>query len=327
MKRTYGEAIRDGFAHLMSNNPEVFVIGQGLWSPWYVGNSMTDLDRDFGRDRVIDTPVSESAVTGAAIGASLVGSKAIVVHPRMDFMMYAMDAIINEAAKWRHMTGGNASPAVTIRSIINRGGEQGAQHSQALHSFFCHVPGLTVLMPSNPQDAFDMLVAAGLSDGPVIYIDDRWLYEEEGRLEVQGNKSLSCFSPRISRSGEDLTYVAFGYGVKQATDVALIAAEELGLDIEVIDVRKLSPLNIDPIVDSVKKTGRIFVSEIGWENSSLGSYIVAEVMKHIDIKVMKASPFLYGLPPCPAPCAKGLEMNYYRTNRQILNKLSAMRSS
>ena len=127
---TYSEAILDGFKYLLENYPEVFVIGQGLWSPWYVGNSMSNLDKQYGKDRIIDTPVSENAVTGAAVGASLCGMKPIVVHPRMDFLLYAMDPIINQAAKWSYMFGGQSSAQVTIRSIVNRGGEQGAQHSQ-----------------------------------------------------------------------------------------------------------------------------------------------------------------------------------------------------
>ena len=158
-KHNYGTAILAAFEYLLENYPEVFVIGQGLWSPWYVGNSMTDLDKKFGIERVIDTPVSESACTGAAVGASLAGMKPIVVHPRMDFMLYAMDAVVNQAAKWSHMLGGQSHPGVTIRSIINRGGEQGAQHSQALHAWFAHVPGLRVVMPSTVADARDLLIA------------------------------------------------------------------------------------------------------------------------------------------------------------------------
>ena len=181
-KYNYGTAILSAFEYLLKNYQETFVIGQGLWSPWYVGNTMTDLDKKFGKNRVIDTPVSESAVTGAAIGASLTGMKPIVVHPRMDFMLYAMDAIVNHAAKWSHMFGGQASPGVTIRSIINRGGEQGAQHSQALHAWFTHVPGLRVVMPSTVADARDLLIASVLCKDPVLYVDDRWLYEQEDDL-------------------------------------------------------------------------------------------------------------------------------------------------
>ena len=149
----YGEAIREAFVYLLDKYPEVFCIGQGLWSPWYVGNTMSDLDKLFGRDRIIDTPVSELACTGASVGASLFGYRPIAIHPRMDFMMLAVDQIINQAAKWSLMLGGQASPAVTVRAIINRGGEQGAQHSQALHSWFAHIPGLRVVMPATVQDA------------------------------------------------------------------------------------------------------------------------------------------------------------------------------
>ena len=120
----YGEAILSAFEYLLETYPQVFVIGQGLWSPWYVGNTMTGLDKKFGSSRIIDTPVSEAACTGAAVGASLAGAMPIVVHPRMDFMLYAMDPIVNQAAKWSYMFGGSSNPCLTIRSIINRGGEK-----------------------------------------------------------------------------------------------------------------------------------------------------------------------------------------------------------
>ena len=126
-RMTYAEAVRDGFRHLLENHENVFAIGQGLWSPWYVGTTMADLDSEFGTDRIIDTPVSELACTGAAVGASLCGYRPIVIHPRMDFMLLATDQIVNQAAKWSHMLGGAPGPALTIRSIVNRGGEQGAQ--------------------------------------------------------------------------------------------------------------------------------------------------------------------------------------------------------
>ena len=179
MKLSYSTAIRSAFEYLLSNYSDVFVIGQGLWSPWYVGETMTDLDKKFGIERIIDTPVSEAATTGLAVGASLCGSFPIVVHPRIDFMLYAMDPIVNQAAKWSSMFGGQSSPSVTIRAIINRGGEQGAQHSQSLHAWLAHIPGLRVVMPYSVEDARDMLIASTLSSDPVVYIDDRWLYENE----------------------------------------------------------------------------------------------------------------------------------------------------
>ena len=222
----YGSAICAGFDYLLNNYPEVFVIGQGLWSPWYVGNSMNNLDTKYGIERVIDTPVSESACTGAAVGASLAGMKPIVVHPRMDFMLYAMDAIVNQAAKWSHMVGGQASPSVTVRAIINRGGEQGAQHSQALHSWFAHVPGLRVVMPATVADARDLLIASVLSQDPVMYIDDRWLYDQEDELPPVQELDLSKQTPRCIINGTDLTIVGSGNATLLAKKAALTLEQE-----------------------------------------------------------------------------------------------------
>ena len=222
----YGTAILAAFEYLLETYPEVFVIGQGLWSPWYVGNSMTDLDKKFGKARVIDTPVSELACTGAAVGASLAGMKPIVVHPRIDFMLYAMDAVVNQAAKWSHMFGGQAHPGLTVRAIINRGGEQGAQHSQALQSWFAHIPGLRVVMPATVADARDLLIASVLSPDPVVFIDDRWLYDLTDELPPVQEIDLAGVRPRVLAEGRDITIVAASY----STRLALQAREQLLAD-------------------------------------------------------------------------------------------------
>ena len=269
-KETYGSAIRSAFIYLLENYPESFVIGQGLWSPWYVGNTMKDLDKIFGKDRIIDTPVSESAVTGMAVGASLCGAKPIVVHPRIDFMLYAMDPIVNQAAKWSHMTGGQSNPGVTIRGIINRGGEQGAQHSQSLHSWFSHIPGLRVLMPSTVSDARDMLISATLSKDPVIYIDDRWLYDIEDNLEPIVEKKISEFTPQVLAKGEDITIVGSSFSTKLALDVRE-ELSKINIQAEVLDVRTLNPFDPDNIIKSVSKTKRLVALDGGWSNSGFSA--------------------------------------------------------
>src|SRR5258706_3039619 len=154
---SYAEAIREAHAELLASDPRVFVVGQGLWSPWYVGTSMRDLDVEFGRHRIIDSPVSENATTGLAVGAALAGMRPIVVHPRMDFMLLAVDPIVNQAANWSYTFAGRVNLPVLIRATINRGRRQGAQHSQALHAMFMHVPGLKVGMPSTAYDATRLL--------------------------------------------------------------------------------------------------------------------------------------------------------------------------
>jgi pyruvate dehydrogenase E1 component beta subunit len=306
----YGTAILSAFEYLLDKYPEVFVIGQGLWSPWYVGNSMTDLEKKYGVERIIDTPVSESACTGAAIGASLAGMKPIVVHPRMDFMLYAMDSIVNQAAKWSQMVGGQANPSVTIRAIINRGGEQGAQHSQALHSWFAHVPGLRVVMPSTVVDARDLLIASVLSKDPVVYIDDRWLYEQTDTLGPINELDLRTVGPKVLRNGSDITIVASGY----STFLALKAGDLLsmdGINAEIVDLRVLNPFNPEEIICSVKKTGRLLVVDGGWRTCGMSSEVIASVAERIDPNTLIKAPVRITLPDAPAPTSRVLEKIYY----------------
>jgi pyruvate dehydrogenase E1 component beta subunit len=315
---SYGTAMLAAFEYLLAKYPEVFVIGQGLWSPWYVGNSKTDLDKKFGVGRINDTPVSESACTGAAVGAALAGMKPIVVHPRMDFMLYAMDAIVNQAAKWSHMVGGQAAPGLTIRSIINRGGEQGAQHSQALHAWFAHVPGLRVVMPATVVDARDLLIASVLCPDPVIIIDDRWLYELEDDLPPVIELNLSMERPKCLVTGTDITLVASGY----STHLALEATELLrisGISSEVIDLRIINPFHAEIVINSVAKTGRLLVVDGGWGPCGMASEVIASVVEKLSPTRLKSLPARITLPFAPAPTAEILEKAYYPTVMEILS--------
>ena len=322
-KHNYGTAILAAFEYLLENYPEVFVIGQGLWSPWYVGNSMTDLDKKFGIERVIDTPVSESACTGAAVGASLAGMKPIVVHPRMDFMLYAMDAVVNQAAKWSHMLGGQAHPGVTIRSIINRGGEQGAQHSQALHAWFAHVPGLRVVMPTTVADARDLLIASVLCNDPVMYIDDRWLYDQEDDLPPVVELDLSKQEPVISLTGSDITVVASGHSSLLAREAALQLKSD-GLSVEVIDVRTLNPFHSKKIIESVIKTKNLLVIDSGWTAGGFSAEIIAKVVEQLPVDCLDNPPARIALPDAPAPSSRLLEKAYYTSTEDVINAVKKM---
>ena len=320
-KIEYGNAIRQGFEYILDNFDESFVIGQGLWSPWYVGNTMTDLDSKYGKSRIIDTPVSEAACTGLAVGASLCGSKPIVVHPRIDFMLYAMDPIVNQAAKWSHMTGGNNNPALKIRGIINRGGEHGAQHSQSFQAWFAHIPGLKVVMPYSALDARDLLILSCKSDDPVIYIDDRWLYEEESILE-DFNKDLSLddVEPAIVKSGKDITIVSSSFGTKIALDVANDKLFSSNISAEVIDLRIISPLKIDRIIESVKKTSNLVVIDGGTRTCGYASEVITSVVE-VDNINLNSSPVRITLPDSPAPTSKVLEYEYYLKKDNIVDLL------
>lgn len=310
VKTPYGIAIRQAFEFLLANHPEVFTIGQGLWSPWYVGNTMTDLDKQFGIERVIDTPVSELATTGAALGAALCGYRPIVIHPRVDFMLLAVDQIVTQAAKWRSMFGGQVSAPLTVRAIINRGGEQGAQHSQALHSWFAHIPGLRVVMPATPSDARDLLIASVLHDDPVLYLDDRWLYELEEELTPIGDVSLDGQGPRVVREGTDITLVGCGFTSKQCVDAATILATK-GVSAEVIDLRVLNPLIPDTIHRSTQKTGHLLAVDGDWKSCGMAAEIIALAAENrtADSPPLRAARITH--PEAPAPTSRPLEQAFY----------------
>ncbi len=313
----YGDAIRIGFEYLLERHREVFVLGQGLWSPWYVGNSMTNLDQRFGRDRIIDTPVSELACTGAAVGAALCGYRPIVVHPRMDFMLYAVDAIVNQAAKWSHMFGGQSHAAVTVRGIVNRGGEQGAQHSQALHSWFAHIPGLRVVMPYSPRDARDLLIASVLCDDPVLYIDDRWLYELQEPDAPVCELRLAGEKPQLRAEGTDITLVAASYSVHLCMQAAA-ALRVHGISASVIDLRIINPLDCELVIECVARTGRLCVVDGGWSTCGLAGEVIARVSERLEPARWRAAPRRLTLPDAPAPTSKPLEQRYYTSVEDIV---------
>ena len=309
---TYSEAILDGFKYLLDTDNEVFIMGQGLWSPWYVGNSMKDLDKLYGKKRIIDTPVSENAVTGAAVGASLCGTKPIIVHPRMDFMLYAMDPIINQAAKWSYMFGGQSNPQVTIRSIINRGGEQGAQHSQLLHSLFAHIPGLRVVMPYSVSDARDLLIASVLCKDPVIYIDDRWLYDEKDVKTEINFLNLEEESAKKILEGDDLTVISSGYCTKIAKDaIKKFTTQNKNISIELFDLRVISPIKYEKLIKSVLKTKRLVVIDGGWKTCGLGSELISSIVEKIEPNILLKKPVNLSQKNCPAPTSKVLEKNIF----------------
>ncbi len=320
---SYSEGILAAFEYLLEKYPEVFVLGQGVWSPWYVGSTMKGLDKRFGKGRIIDSPVSEWACTGIGVGASLFGYKPIIIHPRMDFLILASDPLVNQAAKWSYMLGGKASPQVTVRAIINRGGEQGAQHSQALHAWYAHIPGLRVVMPSTPKDARDLLIAAVLCKDPVIYIDDRWLYEQKQLLPAIEELDLTKQEAQVLREGEDITLVGCGY----STFLAIQASERLkskNIYAEVVDLRILNPLDYSSLVKSVNKTKRLLVIDGSWKNCGMAGEIIAGIMEQISPQTLKSKPIRITLPDCPAPTSKVLEEIYYPTVDNIIEKVELM---
>ncbi|HLY63876.1 MAG TPA: transketolase C-terminal domain-containing protein [Terriglobia bacterium] len=318
---TYAEAIREAHAQLLSTDPRVFIIGQGLWSPWYAGTSLKDIDKEFGRDRVIDSPVSENATTGAAIGAAIAGMRPIVFHPRMDFMLLAFDTIINQAANWSYIFGGQVSVPIVIRATINRGGQQGAQHSQAIQAFFMHVPGIKVVMPGTAYDAKGLLIA-GIQDGnPVMYIDDRWLYEERGEVPEE-IFTVAIGKAALRRKGSDVTIVATSYMAAKSIEAARILSEE-HIDAELIDLRSIKPWDQEMVLSSVAKTGRLVIADAAWGTGGVAAEIAATVGSQVFDR-LKAPIQRLCLPDAPAPTSAALEGAYYLKASQIVSAVQGL---
>ena len=305
---SYAAAIREAHAQLLASDDRVFVFGQGLWSPWYAGASLKQLEVDYGKDRVIDSPVSENAVTAAATGAALSGMRPIVFHPRMDFMLLAVDAIVNQAANWSYVFDGQSHVPIVIRAVINRRGEQGAQHSQALQAMFAHIPGLKVVMPATPADAKGLLIAGSRDGNPILYIDDRCLYDQVGDVP-----EAMCETPigtaAVRRAGGDVTIVATSVMVGQS----LAAAETLaarGVSCEVIDLRSIKPWDKATVLTSVARTGRLVVADEAWRSFGVAAEIAATVADEA-FDCLAAPIRRVCLGDVPAPAAASLEEAYY----------------
>jgi pyruvate dehydrogenase E1 component beta subunit len=317
MTRTlsYEAAINEALHQEMGADPSVLLIGQGVKSPWYVGHTCVGLLERFGDTRVIDTPVSENAMTGAAVGAALAGMRPIVEHPRVDFLVYGLDPLVNQAANWHYMNGGAASVPMVVWGIINRGGEQAAQHSQALHAWFCHVPGLKVVMPSTPFDAKGLLIAAIRDDNPVVYFEDRWLHGYVGPVPEEAY-SVPIGQAAVRRAGTDVTIVANSFLAAESVK----AGEELarrGIGAEIVDLRTIKPLDLDTILASVRKTGRLLVVDGGWRSFGVSAEVSASVAEHA-LSDLRMPVRRLALPDVPAPASRSLEQAYYKDSTHIV---------
>ena len=232
----------------------------------------------------------------------------------MDFALLAMDPIVNQASNWSYMFAGQVSVPMVIRAIVNRGGEQGAQHSQALQSFFLHVPGVKVVMPATPRDAKELLVAAVYDNNPVIYIDDRWLYEEQEDVPQELSKA-TIGRAAVRNPGSDVTVVATSYMVKEAMKSAKTLSGK-GVSVEVIDLRSIKPWDSETVYQSVSKTGRLVVADTGWIQGGISAEVVSTISGRAH-GLMKSPALRVGLPNTPAPCARSLEEAYYPCERTV----------
>jgi pyruvate/2-oxoglutarate/acetoin dehydrogenase E1 component len=311
---TYAEAIHEAIDQEMTRDPSVIVLGLGVDDFKGIYGTTLGLAGKFGRDRVSDTPLSEDAMTGTAIGAALAGLRPIHVHIRMDFLLLAMNQIVNIAAKSRYMYGGQVSVPIVIRSIIGKSWGQGAQHSQGLHALFMHVPGLRVVAPSTPYDAKGCLIESIRDDNPVMFVEHRLLYRQRGLVPAEAY-TVPFGRARVLARGADVTLVGISYMALECLRAVQYLAQA-GIEAEVVDPVSLSPLDTDGMLQSVRKTGRLLVVDSAWTACGASAEILARVSERSAAGRPIAMQRL-GFAPVPCPTTKSLEDIFYPNGRTI----------
>ena len=316
---TYSEAINDALSIAMTLDPLMICYGLGITDPKAIFGTTKNLVDRFGDHRVFDTPTSENAMTGVSIGAAIGGIRSVVTHQRLDFFLLAMDQLVNSAAKW-HYTYGVSVP-ITIRLIIGRGWGQGPTHSQNLHSWFAHIPGLKVVMPSTPQDAKGLLLSSIFDPNPVIFLEHRWLHNSKGDVLVDDYRTPIGLADIVNQ-GDDITIVGMSYLTIEARR-AVEYLKIFNISCELIDLRSLKPIDWKTIQNSVKKTRRLLVLDSGYATGSLAGEIVAKIsMDSFDH--LLGAPARLAMPDIPEPASFGLTKGFYVGAEQIVNQVCKM---
>ncbi|HIJ54701.1 MAG TPA: alpha-ketoacid dehydrogenase subunit beta [Deltaproteobacteria bacterium] len=298
------EAIREALAEEMERDRTVFMIGEDIGQFGGALGQTKGLFEKFGDERILDTPISEAAIVGAAVGASMLGMRPIADIMFTDFSTLAMDQIINQAAKARFMSGGKVSVPVVIKMQSGAGRGKAAQHSQSFEAIYSHIPGLKVVMPSTPYDAKGLFKSAIRDNDPVVYMEHGSLYGIKGQIPEE-DYTIPIGVGDIKREGKDISIITYSYMVHKA----LAAAKTLeadGIDVEIVDLRTLRPMDTDIIIESVKKTHRVVVLHEACVTGGIGGEIVAKIAEnafdYIDAPIKRV-----GVPDVPIPYAKSLE--------------------
>lgn len=318
---TFADALREAQDYCLGAYPEVYVMGLGVPDPKGVFGSTLGLQEKHGADRVFDTPLSEGAMTGVALGSAVVGMRPVLTHQRVDFALTSIEQIVNQAAKWHYMFGGQMKAPMVIRMVVGRGWGQGPQHSQSLHSWFAHIPGLKVVLPASPHDAKGLLISAVEDDNPVICIEHRWLYGIRGDVPAEDYRvpiGESC----VVRSGTDLTLVGVSYMTVECMRAAELL-EKVGVSAEVIDLRSVRPLAIDQILESVDRTRLVLSVDHAHTSFGVSSEICAIVTEN-RFGRLKGPPQRMGFPDHPTPTSPAQSQEYYPLPHQIAKKCMIM---
>ena len=317
-KITFSQAINEAMFIAMKTSDKVLTYGLGVPDPKGVFSTTLGLQEEFGSNRVFDTPTSENAMTGIGIGLSIKGFRPVMVHQRVDFFLLALDQLINNAAKWRLMFGGQSNIPITIRLIVGHGWGQGPTHSQNLQSMFSHIPGLKVVMPTTAYDAKGLLLESIFDDDPVIFLEYRWLHGLESEVPEEDYR-IPIGEANLLQEGKDITIVSLSY----MTIEAIHAIEELnkeGISCDLIDLRSTSPIDWELIKKSVTKTGRLLAIDSSSESFSVASEVVAKISMELH-KLLIDAPARLALEDMPSPTSFGLTDSYYLGAEDIFKKV------
>lgn len=320
-KITFAEAVREAIRYALRKNPKVVVLGEGVDDPKGIEGTVLGLYKEFGKKRVIDLPLAENGCMGVAIGAAMTGLLPIIVHQRMDFMLLAMDQIVNHAGKWHYMFGGRQNVPLAIKCTVGQGWGMAGQHSQSLQAFFVHSPGIKVVMPSTPYDAKGLFLSSLEDPNPVIFIENFLCYKKTGDVPTR-KYTIPLGKASVIKRGNDVTIVSYSYLV----DEALIAARELSkksISAEVVDLRTVYPIDKKAILKSVSKTGRLVIADPGFKSCGVSAEITAIVAENIQ-KSLKSNIRRVAFPDTPTPACEQLEKFYYPRSQDIIRAVSAM---
>ncbi len=319
---TYVDALREAVAQEMRVDPRVFVMGLDVDDHKAIQGSTRGLVEEFGHERVFNTPLSEDAMTGVAIGAAMAGMRPIHVHIRADFLMLCMNQLVNIAAKSHYMYDGQVKVPLVVRSMIGKSWGQGAQHSQGLHAMFMHVPGLKVVAPSNAHDAKGLMVAAIRDDNPVIFVEHRLLYYTDAYVPEES--FVTPFGKARARTtGKDITIVGISNMLVECLRAHELLAET-DIAAEVIDPISLLPLDTDTIAESARRTGRLLVVDNAWTTCGASAEIVARVVETLAAEGKLIRVRRMGYAPTTCPTTPSLEQEFYADPAKIAKAAYAM---
>jgi acetoin:2,6-dichlorophenolindophenol oxidoreductase subunit beta len=318
---TYAQAVREALTESGKRDRSVLFFAEGIQDPAAVFGTTTGLKEACGADRVIEMPIAENGLTGVAVGAAMVGKRPVISFHRVEFALLALDQILNNAGKAHYISGGQHKIPLVIRMVVGRGWGQGPEHSQSLEALFAMMPGVKTIMPALPVDAKGLLTAAIEDDNPVMVIEHRWCHYATGHVP-EGYYKAPLSGSKVLEPGKDVTIVSSSYMTLEALRAAKVL-REMGISAEIVDLQVLRPLNLDPILASVGKTGRLITVDTGWRTLGMGAEIIAELTERA-FSTLKRAPVRIGMPDHPTPSSRGMVPGVYPDVSRIVQAAATM---